>query len=107
MWKEQHETIISDFFKLRDKRLLVVYIDSNNELQTKFEIPSTNDNQFSYFIKSFYSEEIKKKEAFYKHVQYGTFSGKHLLSLLRLTSGLYAPTFFGNNTWPDSMIFIG
>jgi hypothetical protein len=35
-------------------------------------------------------------------VQFGQFGGKHLVSLLRLTSGLYAPLFFGNKTWPDS-----
>jgi hypothetical protein len=37
-----------------------------------------------------------------KDVQFGQFGGKHLVSLLRLTSGLYAPLFFGNKTWPDS-----
>lgn len=105
MWKEHHETMIADFLNLKDRRLLVVYIDGNNELQAKFEIPSSASNQFSYFVKSSYTEEIKKKDLFYKHVQYGNFNGKHLLSLLRLTSGLYAPTFFGNSTWPDCMSF--
>jgi hypothetical protein len=102
MWKEHHESIISDFLTVKDKRLLVLNFDENNELQARFEIPSVPASQFTYFVKSYYTEEITKKETFFKHVQYGNFNGKHLLSLLRLTSGLYAPMFFGNKTWPDS-----
>ena len=101
MWNDEHENVINDFLAMKERRLLIIYIDENNQLQAKFEMPSTPANQFTYFLKSYFSE-IAKKETFFKHVQYGNFNGKHLQNLLRLTSGLYAPTFFGNNTWPYS-----
>ena len=113
LWTEAHDALIDDFLAKSDKRLLVFFIDAyeeetggevRNRLNIGHEIPTTANlaDQFSYFIKSHYTDEINTKELFNKYVQYGTFGGKHLLSLLRLTSGLYAPLFFGNKTWPDS-----
>ncbi len=40
---------------------------------------------------------------YFSDVQYGNFGGKHFSSLLRIMSGLYAPLFFGNKMWPDSI----
>lgn len=36
-------------------------------------------------------------------VQYGSVKGMHIESLLRLMMGIYAPIFFENTTWPDSI----
>ena len=110
LWDETHDAKIEEFLTKSDKKLLILYIDSyelpDKEIKSKLiiqnEMPSNPAEQFAYFIKSHYTEEITTKELFNKYVQYGTFGGKHLLSLLRLTSGLYAPLFFGNKTWPDS-----
>lgn len=108
MWTEEHNEIIESFLKQIDKKALVFYLvqpDHKSDeifLKAQFEIPSTPAHQFSFFLKTHYSEEIDSKEIFQKNVQFGTFGGKYLTSLLRLTSGLYAPLFFGNKTWPDS-----
>ena len=40
---------------------------------------------------------------FFKVVQYGTVSGGQIESLLRIMTGIYAPTFFENTSWPDSI----
>ncbi len=107
MWNENHDLIIKDFLNRTDKKIMVFFVDSSNQtekpqLVVQFEVPTKITDIFVYFIKSHYSQEINSKEIFQKHVQYGTFSGNHLTSLLRLSSGLYAPLFFGNKTWPDS-----
>lgn len=103
--------MIKDFLTKSEIQLLVFFIEflggDDNDLTKKRligqnEMPSSAANEYSYFIKSYYSQEINTEEIFQKHVQYGTFSGKNLSGLLRLTSGLYAPLFFGNKTWPDS-----
>lgn len=106
MWTPEHDIIITNFLTQKDVKILVVFIDESNNLIIKHEIPTFGASSFSYFVKSYYTEEISKKETFSKYVQYGNFNGKQLLSLLRLTSGLYAPMFFGNKTWPDSKILV-
>ena len=106
LWNESHEKKVKDFLEKREKSTLVVFYedldDKGGRLMVQNEIPTTPVELITYFTKSYYSQEINNKELFQKHVQYGTFSGKHLLSLLRMTSGLYAPLFFGNKAWPDS-----
>jgi hypothetical protein len=42
-------------------------------------------------------------ENFLRSVQYGTVTGAHIRSLLRLMTGIYAPIFFRNTSWPDSI----
>lgn len=114
MWNEQHDIMIKDFLIKSEIQLLVFFIDvivkgdndpANFRLVSQNEMPFGSTNEYSYFIKSYYSQEINTQEIFQKHVQYGNFSGKSLSSLLRLTSGLYAPLFFGNKNWPDSNTF--
>lgn len=111
LWNEFHEQTIKEFLTESSKKVLCVYIEPKEEeedpskLVVQLDMPHLPIDQFYYFVKAYYSNEIDSKESFQKNVQYGLFTGKHLLSLLRLTSGLYAPLFFGNKTWPDSKIF--
>jgi dynein heavy chain len=109
MWNETHESKIIQFLTNSDKKTLVIYVEhpksestESPKLIVQNEIPTLANNSFTYFTKSYYTQEINSKELFHKYVQFGTFGGKHLTSLLRLMSGLYAPLFFGNKTWPDS-----
>lgn len=107
MWNECHDNMIKEFLSKSEIQLLVFYIDVVNDelrLAAQNEMPVGRIQQYSYFLKSYYSQEINTQEIFQKHVQYGTFGGKSLTSLLRLTSGLYAPLFFGNKNWPDSKL---
>ena len=109
VWNEQiHDAKLKEFLTHAARRQLFFYIDPQPNVNGEYklvaqnEIPSTQVDELFYLIKSHYSQEITNKETFHKCVQYGAFNGKHLLSLLRLCSGLYAPLFFGNKTWPDS-----
>ena len=38
-----------------------------------------------------------------KDLTYGSASGKHLDSMLRVMSGVFIPAFFRNSSWPDSI----
>ena len=105
MWTESHDLKMEEFLTRPDKKTLALFISNEGEhpvLTLQNEIPASPTELFMYFTKTHYAQEINNKELFQKHVQFGSFSGKHLSSLLRLTSGLYAPLFFGNDTWPDS-----
>ena len=109
IWTDSHDAIIKEFFANNAKKLLIFYVDEPMDddkpttliIQNDMQIHSQVE-QFSYLAKAYYSEEITNKETFHKYVQHGTFGGNHLHSLLRLCSGLYAPLFFDNKTWPDS-----
>ena len=39
------------------------------------------------------------------HLQYGTVKAAHIESLLRMMNNIYAPIFFENTSWPDSILF--
>ncbi|CAH1780762.1 unnamed protein product, partial [Owenia fusiformis] len=58
--------------------------------------------ELTYFIKKNAVPELTM-ENFKGCVQYGTVSGMHIESLLRLMTGIYAPIFFENTSWPDSI----
>ena len=107
MWSPAHDQKIDEFLLKPEKKTLIFYMDDEHSDQTKLivqnEIPSIPTELFNYFTKAHYSQAISSKELFHKQVQFGAFSGKHLTSLLRLTSGLYAPLFFGNDSWPDTI----
>ncbi len=108
MWTEAHDAKINEFLTKSEKKTLIVYVDNESsdlKLRVQNEMPSNPAELFIYFTKTHYTQEINNKDLFKKNVQFGAFSGKHLTSLLRLTSGLYAPLFFGNDTWPDSKTF--
>lgn len=117
MWHDAHEEKLKEFLSSNEKKTLVIFVDhpkvpasassveSQGKLSIQNEIPTQANILFTYFTKSYYSQEINSKELFHKHIQFGTLGGKHLSSLLRLMSGLYAPLFFGNKTWPDSKRF--
>lgn len=105
MWDDVHDEKMLEFLTTNDKKTLIVFINEENgktNLVCQNEIPTNPMELFVYFTKTHYVQEINSKELFQKNVQFGAFNGKHLTSLLRLTSGLYAPLFFGNDTWPDS-----
>ena len=106
LWLPEHDLKIVEFLTKTETKLLIFYLSDeepeNIKLIVQHEIPTIPTELFNYFTKAHYSQEINSKDLFHKQVQFGAFSGKHLTSLLRLTSGLYAPLFFGNDTWPDS-----
>ena len=100
MWTEDHLFRIEQFITNGEK-LLVAYLDNINGFTVGFTMPPTTVKQLVYFVKK---EEVEvTASTFTKLVQYGTVMGGHIESLLRLMMGIYAPVFFDNKSWPDSI----
>ena len=79
MWNESHEEKIIEFLKNNERKLLTFLIEasssssfdenSSGRLVLQYEIPTSIRDQFTYFVKSYYSQEINTKEAFQKCIK--------------------------------------
>ena len=104
MFSEEHESCM-DCFIQNSERLLVAYMDPIAGLKVGHSVPSHPVWELVFFIKGENAGEITE-ENFLIKVQYGTVTGGHIKSLLSLMTGIYAPIFFGNTSWPDSILFL-
>ena len=101
-WSETHFSVVDQFI-LEPHTLLVAYIDGINGLMVDLVIPYGPVKELTYFVKKAGIGEVTPLN-FLKVVQYGTVMGGHIESLLRLMTGIYAPIFFENTSWPDSIL---
>ncbi|KAL5476031.1 hypothetical protein EMCRGX_G025933 [Ephydatia muelleri] len=100
MWTIDHANQISTFLTNPSYQLLLVYIDQQSGLSLCNAVPSSPVSQFAYFIRHGRAVTV---DNFHKVFQFGTVQGSHVDTLLRVMHGLYAPAFFSNSTWPDSL----
>ena len=103
MWSIDHANQISTFLTNPSYQLLLVYIDQQSGLTLCNAVPSSPVNQFAYFIRH---DRTVTVDNFHKAFQFGTVQGPHVDTLLRIMHALYAPAFFSNSTWPDSILAI-
>ncbi|KAI0228083.1 Dynein heavy chain 2, axonemal [Lamellibrachia satsuma] len=101
-WTDIHSQAITDFGTDQTKRILVAFIDPINGLVMQHKIPVVRMEEMMYFIKGPHSPTVTS-DNFLNVVQYGKVTGGHIQSLLRQMMGIYAPVFFENKTWPDSI----
>ena len=98
--------MIETFFGSNDTetrpRLLIIFVDPQMGLVVDYAIPPQSAEELCYFIKRD-GVEINA-ETVDKEVQYGTVRSGHIESLLRLMQSIYAPLFFENTSWPDSIL---
>ncbi|XP_033636218.1 dynein heavy chain 2, axonemal-like isoform X2 [Asterias rubens] len=102
MWTSEQYSYIEEFFNSRNPfRLLVIYVDTQIGLVLDNKIPAQAVDEICYFIRkegmAIDSSNIDKE------VQYGSVKSGHIESLLRLMQSIYAPLFFENTSWPDSI----
>lgn len=100
-WTEAHDDMMEDFLTC-ESTLLVAYMDTINGLTLETRVPFVTVDELIYFIRK-QDNQIVTSENFLKLVQYGNVTTGHIQSLLRLMSGIYAPIFFENTSWPDSI----
>ncbi|CAG5134523.1 unnamed protein product, partial [Candidula unifasciata] len=98
---ENIETIMK-FISDPSVHLLVAYDHRFQGLTLSLTIPAMPVKSICYFIKSADCTEITS-DSFLSDVQYGIIKGGHIESLLRMMMGVYAPIFFENRSWPDSI----
>ena len=101
-WTDAHMDLIDEFVNNSEQRLLVAYVDTINGFTLEPNIPYASVEEITYFIRKD-SAHVITSDNFLTNVQYGSVTKGHIQSLLRLMSGIYAPIFFENTTWPDSI----
>ena len=94
--------MLDSFISNEEQQLLVAYFDNVNGLTLETRVPVVQCDELVYFIKALRGPE-PTPENFLETVQYGNISKGHIQSLLRMMNGVYAPIFFDNQTWPDSI----
>lgn len=102
-WTEAHEEYIKKFIQDPTFLLIIAFHDPYKGFVVDTVIPPHLVDQLTYFIKQEGTAEVTF-DNFFKVVQYGTVKGLHIESLLRVMMGIYAPIFFENTTWPDSIL---
>ena len=104
LWTESHDSAVKDFLRDSTLKLMVAYNDQYRGFCIEYKIPSFSVDQLTYFIKTHTSKDITP-DNFFTSVQYGTVKATHIESLLRTMIGIYAPIFFEDTSWPDSILF--
>lgn len=103
MWKDEHAAMINNFITDSLQQILLLYVDRECGLTLCTSLPPFPVEELAYFAR----EENARidKENFIRVVQFGTVRGNYVDGLLRSMHDLYAPTFFENETWPDSILY--
>ncbi|XP_046574741.1 LOW QUALITY PROTEIN: dynein axonemal heavy chain 2-like [Haliotis rubra] len=101
-WTETHDASLQKFIEDPGTKFLVAYHDHLKGFCMEHSLPAFSVEQLTYFIKTGPVKELNSDNLL-KNVQYGTVKGAHIESLLRLMMGIYAPIFFENTSWPDSI----
>ena len=102
-WTDVHEETLDTFLDDPTLRLLVAFNDTHRGFCLEYKTPTFPVDQLCYFIKNPGAKDITG-ENFLKSIQYGTVRGVYIESLLRNMLGIYAPVFFENTSWPDSIL---
>ena len=102
MWTDRHTSAVNKFIANSNQQILLLYIDQQNGLTLCTSIPTFPVEEIAFFARDENAEITK--ENFIDVVQFGTVQGNYVNGLLRTMHDLYAPTFFENQTWPDSIL---
>ena len=102
MWKPEHNTKLSKFVSDTMEQMVVVYVDEQYGLTVCSYLPPHTVQQLAYFVRE--ENAIVTADNFHEVVQFGSIHGSHVDGLLRTLHSLYAPTFFEDTTWPDSIL---
>ena len=102
MWKDHHVSTVNKFISSPNQQILLVYMDQQNGLTLCSSIPPFPVEEIAFFARDENAEITE--ENFIRVVQFGTVQGNYVNGLLRTMHDLYAPTFFENQTWPDSIL---
>ena len=104
-WTEVHHERISDFLEDKSAPLLLLYIDhATEELCLSTRVPPGELAQASYFVRA--QKVPVSGDNFHRVLRMGMVHGSYITALLRVMQEVYAPNFFENSVWPDSILYI-
>lgn len=104
MWTPDHDLTVDTFIADTSEQILLLYIDEQSGLTICSTLPPIKLEEVAYFARNDNSEITHGN--FLHTVQFGTVHGAYVDGMLRAMHDLYAPTFFENETWPDSILYI-
>lgn len=104
MWKPEHNSKLSKFVSDTMEQVVVIYVDEQYGLTVCGYLPPHTVQQLAYFVRE--ENAVVTADNFHEVVQFGSIRGSHVDGLLRTLHSLYAPTFFEDTTWPDSILNI-
>lgn len=105
MWTEEHDDKVTHFMKKSSQFLLIVYINTQTKkLMLNNTFPTSSVKELSYFIKL--KNEMVTTENFLSLILFGTLLPDNVSGILKAMSGLYAPMFFKNTSWPSSILIL-
>ncbi|KAA3679117.1 dynein heavy chain, axonemal [Paragonimus westermani] len=103
-WSENIANLIDTAFVTGEQTCLFFYINRKNELRMEYDVPRHWYAELNYFIQVPDPQGVPiSSDNFDLRIQYGSIVGKGIESLLRIMSTIFAPAFFANKTWPDSI----
>lgn len=103
IWSKEHDLSIKDFLTDPNLPLLLLHIDqTTGDLCISNGIPPSEVEQASYFVRG--SKVEVSVENFHQVLRIGLIHGNCTAALLRVMQGIYAPNFFENRVWPDSIL---
>ncbi|PSN33633.1 hypothetical protein C0J52_14259 [Blattella germanica] len=101
-WTADVEAVIKSYFTdKKEERILCVYFE-NLTLSAAFEFPSTAVTDLTYFIKD--TPDHITAETFGDMVSFGTTNDSVEGTILTVLEYVYAPLFFAETSWPDSIL---
>ena len=102
MWTADHDAVMIKFLRDTSLRLLLIYIDKLLGLQVTLSVPSHTVEEMTYMIR--FENAVLTPDNIERNLHFGTIRANHIESLLRTMTSVYAPLFFGNWSWPDSIL---
>ncbi len=100
VWTDDHLKMVEKFICDASQRFILFYVDSVGGFMVSNSCPVFQVDELQYFIKKQGKQlNVEVKDT----LHYGKIRGSYLESLLRHMSGIYAPMFFQNSSWPDSI----
>ena len=103
MWTDDHLEVIKSFVADTSKRIMICYIDSIAGFTISLTCPVFQVEELQYFIRKDGAQITPDNIG--KTLQFGKIRGNYIESLLRMMNNIYAPHFFRNNVWPESILF--
>ncbi|KAF5399982.1 Dynein heavy chain [Paragonimus heterotremus] len=103
-WSENIANLIETEFVTGERTCLFFYMNRKNELHMEYDVPRHWYAELNYFIQVPNPQGVPiSSDNFDLRIQYGSIVGRGIESLLRIMSTIFAPAFFANKSWPDSI----
>ena len=101
-WTPEHDVQLANFVRDSSQQLMTIFQDARMGLTVMDTFPTSPVEEIAYFIRK--EKEVVCADNFSRVVQFGSVSPENVIVILRTLHGMYAPMFFGNRSWPDSIL---